>query len=174
MIRWVPCISWTAGQPRPHSWSRLEPRIASLGGPPLALGADIAVPPRFLQIVFTSQGNADCWITRRWETALTDSLNPTLPGPWCGAVAATAILLGTSLVLDQEALHLAMIPVVGIQPPDHDHSLAHGASILSNVPGYIPVSGRSTWHAARALSRGGRHCVSVPAVRSPAWTSIRQ
>lgn len=114
MIRRVPCISWTAGQPRPHSWSRLEPQTASLGSPPLALEADIAVPPRFLQIVFTSQGNADCWITGRWETTLTDSLNPTLPGPWCGTVAATAILLGTSLVLDQEALHLAMIPVVGI------------------------------------------------------------
>lgn len=94
--------------------SGLGPLMAALPEPPAHLGADPAVPARFLQIVSTTQGNAACWVTRRWETTVTLDLNPTLPGPWCGAEAAPIILLGTAAALDQEAVILAMVPFVGL------------------------------------------------------------
>jgi hypothetical protein len=92
----------------------LEPLLASLPDPPAALGADTSVPSRFLQIALTSQGRANCWITRRWPTTVAEDLAPTLPGPWCGRAVAAAILLGTATALDHEAALVALIPFVGI------------------------------------------------------------
>ncbi|MER5627896.1 choice-of-anchor D domain-containing protein [Streptosporangium sp. NPDC002544] len=94
--------------------SGLAPLLDSLPDPPVALNADLTAPSRFLQVAFTSLGQADCWITQRWPTADPEDLHPVLPRPWCGHVASAFILLGAATALEQEAGLVALIPLVGV------------------------------------------------------------
>jgi hypothetical protein len=89
--------------------------LAALADPPADLGADTTQPVHFLEVSMTSADPSSCWIQRRWPTTVADDLHASVgPNPLCGTGMSQVILITAAAALDAEALHLALIPVVGV------------------------------------------------------------
>jgi hypothetical protein len=95
--------------------SGLAPLLAVLPDPPADVGADTASGLRYLMVALPSARPSGCWVQRRWLTSTQDDSELNTGAPWvCGSAVAPAILAVTAQAIELEALHLALIPVVGV------------------------------------------------------------
>jgi hypothetical protein len=95
--------------------SGLAPLLAALPDPPADVGANTASGLRYLMVSLASARPAGCWVQRRWLTPTQDDSELNTGAPWvCGSAVAPAILAFAAQAIELEALHLALIPVVGV------------------------------------------------------------
>lgn len=82
--------------------------------PPADVGADTTGGPRYLNIGLSSLDPSRCWVQRRWTTTTPGTEGLRIgPDISCQPYLPHLILTITAIVIDAEAVHVALIPVAG-------------------------------------------------------------